>query len=333
MEPNSDNLVSMIVPAYNVEKYINGCVESIVSQTHPAIEVIVVNDASTDKTSDAVLETFRRDSCVRLIDLEHNVGVHAARAKGIREAKGRFIGFVDSDDKVAPHMVEHLFKAAQINNADIVVCGAEKVSESGETLGRKVRFTHSFTRRNHILEDFCSRRYGSGVLWNKLYRSELIKRHGTIHLDRKVDASEDYVVNVGCFSDAACVSTVADTLYFYLIRSGSASRNDDKARHFVRIMAAYASCLEVYEGFSPHQKEEVTKLFASQLCFSDYQIDSVEQLYRHDANLRESVMSLASQYPAGVYSLIHAFCRPEKSSKYNLMKYADRFHVAIKKWL
>nr|WP_246389780.1 glycosyltransferase family 2 protein [Halomonas cerina] len=322
----------MIVPAYNVEDYINGCVESLVHQSHPDLEIIVVNDASTDKTSGAVLEGFTRDSRVRLIDLEHNVGVHAARARGIREARGRFIGFVDSDDKVAPHMVERLFEVAQAHHADIVVCGAEKVSESGESLGRKVRFTHSFARHHHLLEAFCSRQYGSGVLWNKLYKAELIKKHGTIPLDRKVDASEDYVVNVGCFSEATCVATVADTLYFYLIRADSASRNEDKARHFVRIMAAYASCLEIYADFSPQQKEEVTKLFASQLCFSDYQIHAVEQLYRHDENLRESLSSLSALYPAGVYTLIHAFHRPENASNHGFIKYAGQVHKAIRKW-
>lgn len=332
METQKNKLVSIIVPAYNVEYYINNCVNSIVSQTHSEIEVLVVNDASTDGTYDAVLELTKKDDRVKVIDLENNVGIHAARAKGVCEARGRFIGFVDSDDIVAPRMVERLFNAALVNDADIVVCGADKVSQSGETLGSKVKFEHSFTRRNNILEDFCSRQYGSGVLWNKLYKSGLIKKYGTINLDRRVDASEDYVVNVGCFSEAACVSTVADTLYYYLIRSGSASRDEDKAKHFVRIMAAYSCCLEVYQGLSSHQKEEVTKLFASQLCFSDYQIESVEMLYHHDDNLKESVMILASHYPAGIYSLIHAFHRPKKNSGYYFMKYAGHLHKAMRKW-
>ncbi len=224
METQRNKLVSIIVPAYNVENYINGCLNSIIAQTYSEIEILVVNDASTDRTYDAILELIKEDARVKVVNLDNNVGVHAARAKGIYEAKGQFIGFVDSDDSVAPKMVEILLKSVIANNADIAICGAERVSESGDRLGSKVKFTHPFCQHSNILEDFCSRRFGSGVLWNKLYKAELIKKHGTIILDRKIDASEDYIVNVGCFSEASCVSIVKDTLYYYLLRAESASQ-------------------------------------------------------------------------------------------------------------
>ena len=315
METQKNKLVSIVVPAYNVEKYINNCINSVIAQTHSEIEVLVVNDASTDRTLDEVSELVKKDARVRVIDLENNVGVHAARAKGIHEAKGQFIGFVDGDDNVAPEMVEVLLNSAIANNAEISICGAVRVSESGEKLGNKVRFTRSLVQNSNILEDFCSLRFGSGVLWNKLYKAGLIKKHGEIILDRKVDASEDYIVNVGCFSEASCVAIVKENLYYYLLRAESASQGKNRAKNFVRIIDAYAACLKVYSDLSNSQKEGVTKLYASQLCFSDYQVESVEDLFPYSDNLRESIKSFSYNYPMGLYSLIHSFQRQENIRK------------------
>lgn len=322
MEAPRNKLVSIIVPAYNVEYYIYNCVNSIIEQTYSEIEILVVNDASTDRTYDTLLKLSKKDARIKVIDLESNVGVHAARAKGICEAKGEFIAFVDSDDSVAPKMVEILLQSATENNSDIAICGAEKVTESGEKLGSKVRFSHPFCQQSNIFEDFCNRRFGSGVLWNKLYKAELIKKHGAIILDRKVDTSEDYIVNVGCFSEAACVSVVNNTLYNYLLRSESASQEKNKAKHFVRIIDAYAACLKVYINLTASQKEKVTRLYSSQLCFNDYQVGSIEELYCYSDKLRESIISFSCSYPAGLYSLIHAYHIQEniQPSKVNRLK-------------
>ena len=108
MKVIKSKLVSIVVPAYNVENYIYNCLSSVIDQTYSEIEVLVINDASTDRTYDAILEIIKKDARVKVIDLESNVGVHAARAKGIREARGDFIGFVDGDDRIAPEMVEIL---------------------------------------------------------------------------------------------------------------------------------------------------------------------------------------------------------------------------------
>ena len=323
-------LVSIVVPAYNVENYIYNCLSSVIDQTYSEIEVLVINDASTDRTYDAILEIIKKDARVKVIDLESNVGVHAARAKGIREARGDFIGFVDGDDRIAPEMVEILLESATENNADIAICGAEKVTESGVKLGSKVFFSKPFCQQANIFEDFCSRRFGSGVLWNKLYKAELIKKHGAIILDRKVDASEDYIVNVGCFSEAACVSVVSNFLYYYLLRSESASQGKNKAKHFVRIIDAYAECLKVYSNLTTSQKEEVTRLYSSQLCFNDYQVGSVDELYSYNDNLKESIISFSCRYPAGLYSLIHSFQKQENINASKVDKLKKHFKKILK---
>ena len=113
-------LISVIVPVYNVEKYLPKCLDSLLAQTWQELEIIVVDDGSPDNSWDIMQEYARRDSRVRPIR-QKNGGLSAARNAGVEAARGEWIGFLDSDDYVAPEMYERLYRAAAEQGAQMAV--------------------------------------------------------------------------------------------------------------------------------------------------------------------------------------------------------------------
>ena len=130
-------LVTIIVPAFNSEKYIEKCLNSILRQTYQNLEVIVVDDGSTDGTAGIIRGIAGRDHRIRLL-CEENRGTSAARNYGLEEATGEYLTFVDSDDYIARDYVERLQKRCESTEADMVICGLCYVGENGRILKRIV---------------------------------------------------------------------------------------------------------------------------------------------------------------------------------------------------
>ncbi len=128
------NKVSIIVPVYNVEEYLSRCVDSLLSQTHQDVEVILIDDASKDKSAQIIQEYASKDTRVKGFFQERNQGVSAARNRGLDEATGEWIAFCDGDDWYLPDFVETMLKKAEEGNADFAVCNYQIVSEGGSPL-------------------------------------------------------------------------------------------------------------------------------------------------------------------------------------------------------
>lgn len=308
LDANQPCLISIIVPAFNTGAHIRRCVNSILGQIHKEIELIVVNDCSSDDTANILDEMAATDSRIKAIHLTENVGVHAARSRGVSVASGQYIGFVDADDWIAPEMFASLIKEATTGEgADIVICGAVLATAVGKTGRHKVRFRRRKKLENHLLERFCRLEFGSGVLWNKLYRTDLIRPYALLGLERKVDAAEDYIVNIGCFANAGRVVVLPETHYFYFVHPGSASRSTSNAKSFSRTLRAYVVCLEAYAGVLRAEFIHISNLYRLQLKLSCYQVQSFSDLTSYCEEIRESLVRLARVYPEGVYALIHTF--------------------------
>ena len=132
-----EDLISVIIPAYNCEKYIGDCLDSIFNQTYKNIEIIVINDGSTDGTINILKEFEKKDSRINLIDKE-NTGVSNTRNLGIKVAKGKYFTFIDSDDWIEKDFIEELHKSIIKNQAEIVRCNYMLV-ENDKKIKRKVR--------------------------------------------------------------------------------------------------------------------------------------------------------------------------------------------------
>ena len=122
-------MISVIIPVYNVECYLDECIQSVVDQTYSDWECIIVDDGSTDESGDICDEWVKKDKRIRVVHQE-NRGVSRARNRGIEEAKGEYIVFVDSDDTIG---VEHLCQLANAEDADLVVSGIRQICKDGQT--------------------------------------------------------------------------------------------------------------------------------------------------------------------------------------------------------
>lgn len=301
-------LVSIIVPAFNSDAYLRRCVESILGQSHRELELIVVNDCSSDDTASILNGMSAQDSRLKVVHLTENVGVHGARSRGVTEAGGEFIGFADADDWVAPGMIAALLAEATTGQgADIVICGAVLATAIGQTGQHKVRFRRRREFVDRLLERFCRLEFGSGVLWNKLYRADLIRPFALLSLERKVDAAEDYIVNIGCFAKATRVVVLPETHYFYFEHPESASRSASNAKSFARTLRAYVACLEAYSASLRADFGLISGLYCRQLTMPCYRVQTAADLAPFRDELHESLERLARVHPEGAYSLVHAF--------------------------
>lgn len=167
-------LISVIVPVYNVEKYVKQCIDSILNQTYASLEVILVDDGSLDH-SGAICDRYAiKDPRVKVIH-KVNGGLSSARNAGLEIATGTYIGFVDSDDWIAPTMYEELVHLLQLHEADIAQCGFSLTNEKG-AVTRKISYRNKFfANPTEVEEAFYITDDLSSVVWNKLYKATIVE--------------------------------------------------------------------------------------------------------------------------------------------------------------
>ncbi len=203
-------LISVIVPVYNVEAYVADCLRSLAAQTYPRIEIIVVDDASTDGSGRICDAWAAEEDRIRLVRFPENRGLSAARNEGVRRAGGAFITFVDSDDFAEPELLEKLYQSLRQSGADISICRAEglKVKNGpGGTYSRE-EAVNRMARRSCFL----------WTAWGKLYPAELVRRHP---FDERAVCCEDLLFFYQMLKAVETVSFLPEPLYHYLCREGS----------------------------------------------------------------------------------------------------------------
>ena len=217
-------MISVIVPAFNVDTAIIRTLDSILAQTYPELEVIVVDDGSVDETGRVIDNYASQHKRVTAIHTK-NQGVTAARLTGVAQASGEWIGFVDGDDKIEPDMYELLLKNAERYGADISHCGYQMIFADG-----RISYFHNTgclvqQDRTTGLKDLLDGSMVEPGLCNKLFRKTLFQSllHTTV-MDRSIKINEDLLMNYILFSNAN-MSVFQDICkYHYLVRSTSASR-------------------------------------------------------------------------------------------------------------
>ena len=207
-------LISVIVPVYKVEPYLDRCIESIVNQTYRNLEIILVDDGSPDNCPKMCDTWAEKDPRIKVIHKE-NGGLSDARNAGMAAATGELFSFIDSDDSVLPDFIESLYDAMVRTGADAAECAADYVDESGNLLRqRKAAETDEMSSpealRRLILEDGIYQ-----TVWNKLYRREVCVpfEKGRLH--------EDEFFTWKVFEQIGKLAVVQKPMYHYLQRSGS----------------------------------------------------------------------------------------------------------------
>lgn len=215
------DLISVIVPVYNVAEYLPRCLDSILSQDYPYIEIIAVNDGSSDHSGRVLDEYAQMNSNIRVIHKE-NGGVTSARLRGVTEASGEWIGFVDGDDEIEPDMYERLLKNALEYHAEISHCGYQMCFADG-----RINYFHNtkvIEKQDKItaLRELLSGNRIEPGLCNKLFRKSLFKG---LSMPLNIRINEDLLMNYYLFS--AAEQTIFDDWcpYHYIVRNTSASRS------------------------------------------------------------------------------------------------------------
>lgn len=218
-------LVSIIIPVYNVEKYIEKCLRSLLNQAFEEYEIIVVIDGSTD-ASEKIVRDFQKVDPKRIkIICQEKKGPGAARNAGIAAADGDYLLFVDSDDYVSPDLLAHTYEKAVENDSDIIIFDANLVDEYGKHLKYE---SATIYESDMIKLDGPGRLLILPCLWNKLYKKSLFSENGILILENSA-MGEDFAANMKLLSSTEKITYLPEPLYFYVQHSGSimsSSQND-----------------------------------------------------------------------------------------------------------
>lgn len=207
--------VSIIIPAYNAEKYIKRCIDSIIKQTYKNLEVLIVDDGSTDNTPKILDDIASKDKRIKVIH-KQNGGVSLARNVAIEKATGEYIMFTDSDDWLEPDMVEKMLNKAMSTDCDIVICGYNNYYENSKQLESKLLNPKNYKLFIELITD--DKTNFGGFPWNKLMKKDCIKNlyNTTIHY------FENLLFFLENFNEKTKFEYVNEALYNYSINDTSA---------------------------------------------------------------------------------------------------------------
>lgn len=212
----SKSLISVIVPAYNVELYIQECLISILTQTHQAIEVIVIDDGSSDRTGKICERIALDDQRVKVIH-QKNHGISVARNRGIELASAQYLAFVDGDDKIAPRFIEYLFRCLSDTKSDIAVCGYTEVYPDHQI--NILPPTTTISGEDAAVQLFTKQENLDIVVWNKLYKKDIFIKHDILFPQGKIH--EDNLTTYKTYLAAQQVAFLDEPLYYYRKRANS----------------------------------------------------------------------------------------------------------------
>ena len=235
-----NDLISVIVPIYNVEKYLDKCVKSIIEQTYKNLEIILVDDGSTDGSVSICDEWAKRDKRIIVIH-KTNGGLSDARNAGLKVARGKFVGFVDSDDYIFNTMYEKLYQKTVETNADMTLCGIIHEYEDGSTqVLNEVNLKN--VNSENILEFYTKagkKTVGNEIITENIMGSVCRVLYKKSFINNKFFEygmfCEDLVFNSSLITKNTKIAIVEDHLYVYLQRSGSILHTFDMKKYEKRL--------------------------------------------------------------------------------------------------
>lgn len=335
-------LISVVIPIYNVEQYLMRCVDSVQKQTYQNLEIILVDDGSPDGCPQLCEEIKRADRRVKVIHKD-NGGLGLARNSGLDVATGSYVTFIDSDDWISEDHIDNLYKAAKQTDSDAVIGAHTTVSAGGIMQIHGHQIPQKVYEGSTILEEIilpligADENFPQDVQLNSsscmnLYRMEVIEKNHLRFRSEKVAVAEDLYFNVDFFSHAKRITVLDETGYFYYENISSISRKYDPKR-FERTVKFYDTIQEqiLQYGLSDSVGYRAERTFLMKIrlairhiVLSDLKINKKMQEIRAILN-HELVQTVLQSYPAENYipamQLLTKWMREKKAvNVYSLMK-------------
>ncbi len=209
----NNDLISIIIPIYNCEKYISRCLDSILNQTYKNFEIICINDGSTDSSLNVVLTYINEANDNRIIVKSiRNSGPSIARNEGIKIATGKYITFVDSDDMLNEKYLEVLYSIAKIKNVKVVRCNYKLFNKNGRFLNSNYDYPDRLFEKTLFFEQEMFNSIIWNTVWGELIDSELAKQ---IKFDEKKRIGEDLFFNINIYERVESIYYTNERLYYY----------------------------------------------------------------------------------------------------------------------
>ena len=238
IKKNNFPLISVIIPVYNGESYIERCLHSVINQTYPNLELIIINDGSNDNTFNILLQYSNKYKNIILASYKTNRGVSYARNHGLSLAQGDYISFVDSDDMLLNTFYEEMLLNMQELQSDIVQCGRIEIKRTKKGLtenkiaSNKLKFIKKY--ENHYIK------LGGVFVWDKLFKKEIIEKFN-LQFDENIKFAEDFLFLFNYKMHASKMSFVHKCLYCYTEnRKDSARNSNNNMMDIVKVMRIVA---------------------------------------------------------------------------------------------
>lgn len=219
-ESKMNPFVSIVIPVYNVEKYIGKCLDSILNQTYQNIEIILVDDASCDTSLSIVKKYAEKDKRITIIESSVNRGPMKAREDGYFRAKGNYLMFVDGDDYMPINALKLLVSKAQQTNADIVTGSYIRVNPVGKETFEEVKMPYGGSKEN-VLRALLEKKFVQ-TLWGKLYKAELFKNYRYETFDNMKNGEDAYLF-YQIVNNVGHVVCIPESVYYYIENPNSST--------------------------------------------------------------------------------------------------------------
>ena len=248
-----EELVSIVIPIYNVEQYLEECIKSVIMQTYTTLQIILVDDGSTDNSGEIADNFVKEDKRIQVIH-KKNGGLSDARNYGIELATGKYITFIDSDDYVENTYIEKLYNAIKKNNTKVSQCNISKVNNQNEVIEEIGYNVNEVKNTKKMLKEIYSQHWiENTVVWNKMYLTELFKdiRYpiGKIH--------EDEFITYKILYNVKEIALVNEHLYNYRENVNSITRRKFTLSK-LDILEAFEERLEFFKKNNEQQLHELT---------------------------------------------------------------------------
>ena len=305
--------ISVIIPVYNTEKYLQRCVDSVIGQQGVTIEIILVDDGSTDASPKICDDYAARYSFITALHIQ-NSGPATAKNEGSKVAKGNYIALTDSDDKMEPQMLYKMVTAGYNHDADIICCNYKQIDEKGHVSHLNSTNKQYFLNHEEGLIHLFSKNKIYSQCWTKIYKRQMLTENH-IENDPGLRTDEDFIYNIRAFVHAQTTVIVDEPLYEYTHRANSLAHDyfkknisqyiDNRIQRIAVTQDAVKNETEVIKNWSivhiiMYHNELLGKVALFPQYYSDKRVKNTLSFIRRNRNLLRKHYQLCGFSKAGM---------------------------------